>query len=256
MSQSDPLASRVISLIRRRFGLLWLAAAWPYAAEAIVFIGGGFYIHARAAAGEMQSPMQIWESFGSAMKAVLFLAFSVQIFLPRDLACGGTAIIVKAERRDESLGLGTFLARLCRALVPMIPFSVVIGLLILVGGLLILPGIFLAIATAMVMPALATAETHSWDAVGQSLKLSLKRFGPLLGIYVITGIAQVVALFLLIAPNALLAGASVWWASVVIGWGLFAIVMSSIIMVQSIAVALLYLETCEQAGTPLVANPN
>jgi len=242
MDPSESESRKIIPLIRRRFMALWLAAVWPYALLGICMISISFVVHAHAAAGPMGSPMELWHSMSALARTAIILAFIIQIFLPRDLAAGGVAIIVWSDRHGENLNLMSFLSRFGRVALPLVPLSIGLGMLIFLSGLFILPGIFLAVWSAFVMPALATAGDHAGMAMRKSFRFSLQQIGPRLGLYFGMVIAQIPALLALFIPLALTSGRSAWWAGMFLGWGLFAVLMGLIFMTQSVILATLYLD--------------
>ena len=247
MDPSESESRKIIPLIRRRFLALWLAAVWPYVLLAIGMISISFVVHLRAAAGPMGSPMEIWQSMSALARVAIILAFIIQIFLPRDLAAGGVAIIVWSDRQGEDLDLTAFLSRLGRVVLPLVPLSIGLGMLIFLGGLFILPGIFFAVWSAFVMPALATAGDHAGVAMRKSLRFSLQQIGPLLGLYFGMVIAQIPVLMALFIPLALTSTGPAWWLGLVLGWGLFAVLMGLIFMTQSVILATLYLDAARSS---------
>jgi len=242
MDPSEPESPKIIPLIRRRFLALWLAAVWPYALLGICMISISFVVHAHVTPGPTGSPMEMWHSMSALAKVAIILGFIIQIFLPRDLAAGGVAIIVWSDRHGENLNLMSFLSRFGRVALPLVPLSIGLGMLIFLSGLFILPGIFLAVWSAFVMPALATAGDHAGMAMRKSFRFSLQQIGPLLGLYFGMVIAQIPALLALFIPLALTSGRSAWWAGMFLGWGLFAVLMGLIFMTQSVILATLYLD--------------
>jgi hypothetical protein len=242
MDRTESLSSQIVPLIRRRFLALWLAAVWPYALLAIVMICIAVTLHARAAAGPMVRPQDLWQSLSGLTRFGLVLAFILGIFLPRHLGAAGVAIIVYSDMRGDDLKLRSFLLRFGRVLWQLVLLSIGLGIVIYLGTVLILPGIFLAVWSAFVMPALATAVDHAGMAVRRSFRFSLRRFGLLLGLYFMIVIAQVPALLALFIPIFLTADGLWWWAGQVLGWILFAVLMGFIFMTQAVILAVLYLD--------------
>lgn len=259
MDQSEPIKNRILSLIRRRFFPLWLASTWPYVLEALCMISIAFAVHGRAPSGQPFDPNAVWKAESALNKAAIMLAFIAQIFVPPDLGAVGVAMIVRSDQQGRNLVLKSLVSRYARLVWLVVPLSIALGVLTLLGGLFFLPGIFFAIWRAFVMPALATAQDNLGKAIRHSFRLSLRRFVELFGLALATTIAQVPAVLALGVPIIAAGGGRLWWVGLVVGWTLFTGLEGLIFMTRSLVLALLYLDAVrheETAPTPLlVAGP-
>jgi hypothetical protein len=203
----------------------------------------------------MGSPLDVWHSESILHKLASLLAFIVWIFLPRDLGAVGVAMIVRSDQQGEDLDLKSFVARYARIVWLVVPLSICLGTMILIGSVFIVGGLILAIWTAFVMPALATEQDQLGAAMRLSLSFTTARIGSLLGLWAATALAQIVALLALLVPNFMTGGSPRWWVGVLVGWSLFAVLSSLIFMARSVVLALLYLDAVrseEAARTPLL----
>ncbi len=248
MEQSESVGSQIFPLIRRRLLPLWLASVWPYALGAGCMISISFAVHASAASGHMVSPLDQWHSMSGLAKLAIILAFIAQVSLLPDLGTVGVAMIVRSDRQRENLDLKSFVSRYARIVWLVVPVSISLGTLILIGWVFILP-LFLAPWSAFVMPALAAAQDNPGTAIRRSFRFSLRRFGPLLGLALATGVAQIPALLALFVPGAMLEGGPWWWVGQLVGWSLFAVLMGLIAMTRSVVLALLYLDAVRSEET-------
>jgi hypothetical protein len=251
MAKSDSVASQVFPLIRRRFFPLWLAAVWPYALLAGSMTSIAFAVHPRLASGQMGSSADLWNSMSSLNKLAMMLAFTIQIFLPRDLGAVGVAMIVRSHRLGADLELKSLVSRYARIVWLVVPLSIGMGIMTGLGCLLLLlPGLFFALWSAFVMPALATAQDNLGTAMRRSFRFSLRQFGPLLGLLMATIIAEILALLGFFVPNVMAAGGPTWWVGLLVGWFLFSVLMGLIQMTRSVVLALLYLEGVRSEEAP------
>ncbi|HEV2133888.1 MAG TPA: hypothetical protein VGR47_06455 [Terracidiphilus sp.] len=205
--------------------------------------------------GQAFDPMAIWKAEGALNKCATLLAFIVPMFVPPDLGAVGVAMIVRSDQQGGVLVLKSLVSHYARRIFLVVPLSIGLGILIVLGGLFMFPGIFLAIWTAFVMPALATAQDDLGGAIRHSFRLSLRRFAELLGLALVTAFAQVPALLALFLPIILAAGEPKWWVGLLVGWTLFAVLEGLIFMTRSLVLALLYLDAVrleQSAPSPLL----
>ena len=145
-------------------------------------------------------------------------------------------MIVKSDRQGEGLDLNSFVSRLASIVWLAVPLSISIG-----AASIFMTGLFLVPWSSFVMPALATAQANPRTAVRRSLGFSLRRFAPLLGLALATGVAQSSA-FLAFFVCRMAAGDGEWRVGIIVGWSLFAAMMSIVAMTRSVTLALLYLD--------------
>jgi len=240
MDQHVSIHSQVSAIIRRRILPLWLAALWPLALLVLLIICMNFVTHARALTEPSMTPMEMWRSKTAASKALSIIFFVLAIYLPRDLATSGVSMIVAADQSGEALTFGSFVLRFLHVVACVVTLSAVLSHLIVFGSFFIVPGIFLAVWSAFVMPAIGTAPECAWNSARRSFRLALSRFPTLLGCELLFGLALMLGLVPLILSMVLLENMPVWWLGRVTGWSLFAILTSFVIMVRSTVLTVLY----------------
>jgi hypothetical protein len=135
LAQPDSVMSRSVSVVRRRFGALWSAAAWPYVAVAICYLTIAFIYRAYHAPSEQVDPSVLYDSMGVFAKIGNLVAFLVSISIPFGLATAGITMIVWADLQGEEVDLWSVFSRIRQVLFRLVVLSLCIVAMCAIAGM-------------------------------------------------------------------------------------------------------------------------
>lgn len=152
-------------------------------------------------------------------------------------------MVVWADLQEKRLSPWQLVSRIGRILPRLLILSLGIGTACMVAGiLLVVPGIFLATLTALVVPDLAVANSSAWVALRAGMKLSFKGFWSLFALSV-TVAAVTLLLLLACGVDLVHLGSNTnlpWWAGPTTAWAVFVGLFPFVMMDSSVVIALLY----------------
>lgn len=153
-----------------------LAASIFSVLVSLIFVGSAMPMAGRFAGEQMAAnPEQAMAGMGAALGGMFLV--SILSGIVGLLAHGMTVAMADLALKGENATLGAGWSRLVSRLVPIILASVVVGVLVSLGMiLLVLPGIILAFLLMFTLVAVMVDDAGAFDAIGRSFRKVTRNF--------------------------------------------------------------------------------
>lgn len=153
-----------------------LVASVFSALVSLIFVGSAMPMAGRFAGEQMaENPEQAMVGFGAALGGVFLV--SIISGIVGLLAHGMTVAMADLALKGEKTTLATGWSRLVTRIVPIIIASVVVGILVSLGMvLLFLPGIIIAFLLMFTLVAVMVDDAGAFDALGRSFRTVTRNF--------------------------------------------------------------------------------
>jgi hypothetical protein len=246
------------SVFKRGFAMLWarpvayaVVALLPFVvALGLPILAGRVWFHAHPPAVRGWDPLTLWRSMGWGEKLLIILATIASATLPAYVAARGACRLALAQQKNVSLSLGTVLWDMLRFVPVAVLYVLVLGIVTFLGGaFLAVPGLLIASACALIIPAGIDGQLGPLAAIRRGFSLVRRVFGHALGIYaaylgfVIVG--RVVLTIFIAGDDANAASYTFLVLS-----GLWFVALLLAMAPVNIMCALLYCEAREMSATP------
>jgi hypothetical protein len=173
MTQQHSLFSRSLRMFAGHAPLYLVVAAVPYAALLAAAYGLLQWLHWPVNPSMAPTnPADLWNSFTTTTKLEMIAAMLVAMWLPFYLASRGVCRIASAQHTGRAISLGGELRDMAGFAVPALAFSLLIGVLVMIGSIILLvPGVLVPLVFALVVPASAVESLGLFAALGRNFNL-------------------------------------------------------------------------------------
>ena len=181
-----------LSVFKRGWEMLWarpaayaLAGILPY----VVILGltimiGRFVVRLHPIAVESWDPLTLWRSMSWGERLLNILAMIASATVPMYLAARGVCRLALEQQRDVELSMDVVLWDMMRFFPTAVLYFLMLGIATFLGGsFLVVPGLLIASACALIIPAGVDGQLGPVLAIRRGISLAKRVFGRVLGVY-------------------------------------------------------------------------
>jgi hypothetical protein len=186
MMESSP------SVFKRGWEMLWeqpgayfVVAILPHMGLwALVTLIGRLIVRAVRAHGPVVDPLTLWASMGWGMRLLIILAIVGLGTVPMYMVARGVSRLALEQQRDVSISLGAVLVDMLRFFPAAVLYFLVLGIATSLGfAFLVVPGLLMASACALIIPAGIDGQLGPLAAMRRGISLVGRVFARALGVY-------------------------------------------------------------------------
>ena len=245
------------SVFKRGWEMLWeqpgayfLVAILPHIGVlGLVILIGRLLVRAHPPAVD---PLTLWTSMSWGMRLLIILAIVAMATVPMYVVARGVCRLAMEQQRDVSISLGAVLVDMLRFLPTAVLYFLALGIATFLGGaLLVVPGLLIASACALIIPAGIDGQLGPFAAIRRGISLVRRVFGRVLGVYA-SYLAFVIAGRMVLTIFVAGDGGSGFGFFVLLGLWFVALLLA--MAPVNIMFTLLYCEAREMDAAPLTAQ--
>jgi hypothetical protein len=181
------------SVFKRAWEMLWeqpalyaMAVILPYVvALGLPILIGRFVVHFHPPAVEHSDPLTLWASMTWGTRLLIILAMIASATVPMYVAARGVCRLALEQQKEVSMSLGAVLWDMLRFLPTALLYFLVLGVATFLGSsCLVVPGLAMASACALIIPAGIDGQLGPLAAIRRGISLGGRVFGRVIGVYV------------------------------------------------------------------------
>jgi hypothetical protein len=183
------------SVFKRGWEMLWeqpgayfLVAILPHvAAIGLPILVGRLVVrvvHTHPPAAASWDPLTLWTSMGWGMRLLIILAMVAMATVPMYVVARGVCRLSLEQQRNVDIPLGAVLVDMLRFVPTAVFYFLALGIATFLGySFLVVPGLLIASACALIIPAGIDGRLGPFAAIRRGISLVGRVFGRVLGVY-------------------------------------------------------------------------
>jgi hypothetical protein len=180
------------SVFKRGWEMLWeqpgayfVVAILPHIATlGLVILIGRLVVRVVRAHAPVVDPLTLWASMDWGMRLLIILAMVAMATVPMYVVARGVSRLALEQQRDVSISLGTVFVDMLRFFPTAVLYFLVLGIATSLGFVfLVVPGLLIASACALIIPAGIDGQLGPLAAIRRGISLVRRVFARALGVY-------------------------------------------------------------------------
>ena len=188
MESPPPVFKRGWEMLWEQPGAYFLVAILPHvAAIGLPILVGRLVVrlvHTHPPAGASWDPLTLWTSMGWGMRLLIILAIVAMATVPIYVVARGVCRLSLEQQRNVDISLGAVLVDMLRFVPTAVFYFLTLGIATFLGySFLVVPGLLIASACALIIPAGIDGQLGPFAAIRRGISLGGRVFGRVLGVY-------------------------------------------------------------------------